>query len=181
MQILPLKLAGTYEITLQPRHDERGYFMRVFDEKIFHEHNLGRVWTQENQAFSKAKGIIRGLHFQRPPHAETKLVRVVCGRILDVFVDLRKHSPTYGQWDSVELSADNHKLVYLPKGFAHGYCTLTEESVVLYKVDESYAPHFEGGIRWDDATLGISWPAGEHHVSAKDSTLTLFREFVTPF
>src|SRR5205085_1506301 len=120
---------------------------------------------------SRRKGVIRGLHFQRPPHAETKLVRVAAGAILDVFVELRRSSKTYGQWDSVELSAEKQKIVYIPKGFAHGYCALTEETLVLYKVDEYYAPDFEGGVRWDDPSLAIEWPAGEHLLSPKDRSL----------
>ena len=127
---------------MSPRCDERGYFMRVFDENLFRQHGITTAWVQKNQSLSKAKGTIHGLHFQRPPHAEAKLVRVTAGRILDVFVDLGKASPTFGQRHALELSAENQKMIYIPKGFAHGYCTLTEETVVFYKVDEWYAPNY---------------------------------------
>jgi dTDP-4-dehydrorhamnose 3,5-epimerase len=181
VEITPLRLSGTYRIVPAPHDDERGYFMRVWDEQWARRHGLTTAWVQENQSLSRRKGIIRGLHFQRPPHAETKLVRVAAGAILDVFVDLRKSSQTYGQWDSLELSARNHRMVYIPRGFAHGFCTLTEEALVVYKVDAPYAPECEGGLRWDDGALRISWPAGDHLVSDKDKRLPSFEEFVSPF
>lgn len=181
MEIKPLRLPGTYEVLLEPKHDERGHFMRAYDEALFREHGLTTSWAQENQSLSTKKGIIRGLHFQRPPHAEVKLVRVVRGAIFDVFVDLRKASKTYGQWDSITLSDDNHKMVYIPKGFAHGYCTLAEGTIVLYKVDAPYAPEFEGGIRWDDKTLDIKWPINEPYLSARDRELPSFDKFASPF
>ena len=136
---------------------------------------------QENQSYNNCKGIVRGLHFQKPPFAETKLVRVLQGAVFDVFVDLRTDSETYGQWDAVELSAENHRMVYIPKGFAHGYCTLTDESLVLYKVDACYAPAAEGGVRWDDGSLNIPWPVREPLVSAKDRVLPSLRGLMSPF
>jgi dTDP-4-dehydrorhamnose 3,5-epimerase len=166
---------------MDPKEDGRGYFMRTYDEGIFRDHGLTTAWVQENQSRSTRKGLIRGLHFQRPPHAETKLVRVVVGAILDVFVDLRKESETYGQWDSLELSAENHRMAYIPKGFAHGFCTLTDVAVVLYKVDACYEPRAEGGLRWDDRTLSIAWPTAEPYLSAKDRALPAFDGFVSPF
>jgi dTDP-4-dehydrorhamnose 3,5-epimerase len=181
VKIQSLRLKGSYLIKLNPHRDDRGYFMRVFDEAVFRQQGLVTTWVQENESRSTHRGTIRGIHFQKPPHSETKLVRVVAGAILDVFVDLRKDSETLGQWDSIELSRDNHNLVYIPKGFAHGYCTLTEETVVLYKVDEFYSPEFEGGLRWNDETLNINWPVKEPYLSTKDRTLPLFREVVSPF
>ena len=181
MEITPLRLNGTYQIVLAPHCDERGYFMRVWDEQLSRRHGLTTAWVQENQSLSRRKGIIRGLHFQRPPHAETKMIRVAAGAILDVFVDLRKGSHTYGQWDSVELSAQNHRWVYVPRGFAHGFCTLTEEALVVYKVDAYYAPESEGGLRWDDDVLRITWPTRDPLVSDKDKRLPSFKEFVSPF
>lgn len=177
----PLRLEGTYEVLLAPRHDDRGYFMRVFDEAMFHNHGLKTLWVQENQSRSVRKNTVRGLHFQRPPHSETKLVRVVNGSILDVFVDLREDSETYGQWESIKLSEENQKMVYIPKGFAHGFCTLTADTVVLYKVDSNYAPDFEGGLRWNDMTLNIRWPTSEPYLSERDKALPIFNEFVSPF
>jgi dTDP-4-dehydrorhamnose 3,5-epimerase len=181
MEITPLRLSGTYQIVLAPHCDDRGYFMRVWDEQLSRQHGLTTAWVQENQSLSRRKGIIRGLHFQRPPHAETKLVRVAAGAILDVFVDLRKSSHTYGQWDSLELSAQNHRAVYIPRGFAHGFCTLTEEALAVYKVDACYAPDSEGGLRWDDEALQIAWPTRDPLVSDKDKRLPSFKEFVSPF
>jgi len=181
MEITPLRLNGTYQIVLAPHCDERGYFMRVWDEQLSRRHGLTTAWVQENQSLSRRKGIIRGLHFQRPPHAETKMIRVAVGAILDVFVDLRKGSHTYGQWDSVELSAQSHRWVYVPRGFAHGFCTLTEEALVVYKVDAYYAPESEGGLRWDDDVLRITWPTRDPLVSDKDKRLPSFKEFVSPF
>ncbi|WP_234708721.1 MULTISPECIES: dTDP-4-dehydrorhamnose 3,5-epimerase [Kamptonema] len=180
MEIKPLKLQGTYQITLAPRKDDRGYFMRAYDEAIFRDHGLTTAWLQENQSFSK-KGVIRGLHFQKPPHAETKLVRVVSGKILDVFVDLRKNSNTYGQWDSIELSEENHKIAYIPKGFAHGFCSLTETALVLYKVDEIYYPESEGNLRWNDETLAIKWTIDRPLTSSKDAQGESFNDFISPF
>lgn len=169
MNFRSLKLGGAYEITLAPRRDERGYFMRTYDDAIFSQAGLGRPWVQENEACSLRKATIRGLHFQRPPHSETKLVRVVEGEILDVLVDLRRSSPTFGRWDSVLVSAERCNAVYIPKGFAHGYCTMSARTVMLYKVDAVYAAEAEGGLRWDDEHLAIPWPATEPLVSAKDS------------
>jgi dTDP-4-dehydrorhamnose 3,5-epimerase len=145
--------------------------MRTYDESIFRSHNLQTLWVQENQSRSLGRDVIRGLHFQRPDHTETKLIRVIDGAIFDVFVDLRRNSETYGRWDSIELSADTQNAVYIPKGFAHGFCTLAENTIVLYKVDSYYAPKFEDGIRWDDKTLGIPWPTDNPHLSSKDQQL----------
>jgi dTDP-4-dehydrorhamnose 3,5-epimerase len=181
MQIKPLKLDGAYEIILTPRNDDRGYFLRTYDEAIFRQHGLTTSWVQENQSLSKRKGIIRGLHFQRPPHAETKLVRVVAGAVFDVFVDLRRNSDTYGQWDAIELTASKQNIVYIPKGFAHGFCTLTKNTLVLYEVDAFYMPEYEAGLRWDDKDLGIQWPVAKPYLSDKDASWGSFRNFISPF
>jgi dTDP-4-dehydrorhamnose 3,5-epimerase len=135
---------------LEPHVDGRGFFMRTYDKEIFQQHGIERVWVQENHSRSEIKGIIRGFHFQLPPHSETKLVRALKGAVLDVFVDLRKGSPTFGQWDSIELSEANKKMVFIPRGFAHAFCTLTDICEVTYKVDNSYAPDYEGEKRIQD-------------------------------
>lgn len=181
MLIRPLQISGAFEVQLQAKRDERGYFMRSYDSDSFVRHDLNDSWVQENEAFSIQKGIIRGLHFQKPPYAETKLVRVARGAVLDVFVDIRRSSPSYGKCEMIELSEANHRAVYIPKGCAHGYCTLTESSVVLYKVDQTYAPQFEGGLRWNDSELAIPWPEIKPIVSAKDSVLPVLRDIVSPF
>jgi dTDP-4-dehydrorhamnose 3,5-epimerase len=176
MHIQPLTLAGTFAIHLAPHVDARGHFMRTFDEAIFREHGLVTAWVQENQSLSVRKNLIRGLHFQRPPHSETKLVRAARGAVYDVFVDLRRGSPTYAQWDAIELREDRYNMVYIPKGFAHGFCTLTDEAVVLYKVDARYAPQFEDGLPWNDSALGVRWPAEHAFLSEKDSQWTSLRQ-----
>jgi len=181
MEIRPLKLEGTYAIQLKAHRDDRGYFVETYCERVFREHGLVTAWVQENQSLSARKGLIRGLHFQRPPHAQTKLVRVVAGAAWDVFVDLRRSSPTYGRWDALELSEENQVIAYIPRGFAHGFCTLTERAIVTYKVDDYYAPDCDTGLRWNDETLGIPWPAAEAILSPKDRAQPLFRDFVSPF
>src|SRR6056297_281991 len=179
MKFRSLKIPGTVEISLTPVGDNRGFFMRTFDLNDFNQHGLNKIWVQENHSRSTQRGIIRGLHFQFAPYSEAKLVRCIRGRILDVFVDLREDSPTFGQWDSLELSEENKSTVFIPRGFAHGFCTLAEESEVLYKVDNFYAPDHEGGILWNDPDLAIHWPTDEPILSEKDKrnmTLKQFRE-----
>lgn len=181
MEVRPLKLKGTFAIQPTPRHDDRGYFVQTYSEDVFRKHGLSTGWVQDNQSLSNRKGLIRGLHFQTPPHAQTKLVRVVAGAVWDVFVDLRKASPTFGQWDAIELSSENHTIAYIPKGFAHGFCTLTDVAVVLYKVDAAYAPASDAGLRWNDEVLDVAWPAAEAFLSPKDRAQPMFRDFASPF
>ncbi len=181
MEIKERKLKGTFEITLKPYFDSRGFFMRTFDETIFKEQGIERKWVQENHSRSEEKGIIRGLHFQLPPFTETKLVRCVKGFILDVFVDLRKNSDTFGQWDNIELSEENKKMIFIPRGFAHGFCTLTKESEILYKVDNFYNAKAEAGIIWNDSNLNIEWPVRNPILSEKDQKNLTFKEFVEQY
>jgi len=181
MEFHQLVLPGCFEIRLDPHGDERGYFMRTFDRNLFREHGLVTDWVQENQSLTIRKWTIRGLHFQRPPHTETKLVRSIYGVALDVFVDLRKGSPTFGRWDAVELSAEKFNLAYIPWGFAHGFCSLTEQTIIGYHVDACYAPDAEGGLRWNDPALNICWPPVAPLVSPKDNALPLLRDFDSPF
>lgn len=181
MKIEEKKLKGIFEIQLEPKEDKRGFFMRVYDNKIFDKYKIHREWVQENHLLSAEKGIIRGMHFQFPPHSETKLLRVTNGKIYDVFIDLRKGSPTFGQWDSIVLSADNKKMIYIPRGVAHGFCTLTENCETLYKMDNYYAPNSEGSIRWNDPDLGIDWPANNPILSEKDLKAKSFREFIEKY
>jgi len=168
VKITPRRLAGTCEIKLEARGDERGSFMRWYDREAFAAAGLPTDWAQGNESASR-RNVVRGLHFQRRPHAETKLVRAVTGAVFDVFVDLRAESPTYGEWDALELSAARKNAVLIPKGFAHGFCAISEEAVVSYLVDNAYAPAFEGGLAWDDPRLAIPWPlSGPAIISAKD-------------
>ncbi len=181
MIIEPRKLEGTFEITLNRIGDSRGYFMETFSQKKFAANGLENNWVQENQSLSSQIHTLRGLHFQYPPFAQAKLVSVVQGEIRDVFVDLRPDSSTFGEWDSIELSAENCKSIFVPRGFAHGFCTLTETVVVQYKVDNPYSPEHEQGIRWDDPDLRIEWGAQDPYLSNRDSNLPFFADLISSF
>ena len=166
-------------VILTPRifEDSRGYFFEAYNQAKFHENGIEYNFIQDNQSFSK-RGVIRGLHLQINPFAQAKLVRVLEGEILDVAVDLRKNSPTYGQHFSVVLSADNKKQLMVPHGFAHGFSVLSETASVLYKVDQLYHKESERGIRYDDATLAINWQVSPEEVivSEKDLILPSFKD-----
>ena len=181
IRIQERNIKGVFEIQLEPHKDKRGFFMRVYDSEEFKKHKINKNWVQENHSLSKDRGVLRGLHFQLPPHTETKLVRVVKGKILDVFVDLRKESKTFGDWDSIILSARNKKMIYIPKGFAHGFCTLTNNCEVVYKVDNNYNPDSERTLIWNDLTLEIDWPTENPIISEKDSNAKSFKEFITEY
>lgn len=172
MEILETDIEGVFLIRLAAREDERGYFMRTYDREIFLQRGLQTQWVQENQSLSVLQGTLRGLHFQRGEAAETKLVRVLSGSVLDVAVDIREGSPTFGRQVSAELSAENRTALYIPRGFAHGFCTLAPNSVVSYKVDNFYNPGLEGGLLWSDPALEIPWPLTGDPVciSGKDKT-----------
>jgi dTDP-4-dehydrorhamnose 3,5-epimerase len=154
--------------------DDRGYFFESYNEQTFHKEGVTNRFVQDNQSFS-TYGVIRGLHYQLEPHAQCKLVRVLRGKILDVAIDLRKSSPSYGKWFSVELSADHRRQLLVPRGFAHGFSVLSEIAEVSYKCDSFYHQESEGGIRFDDPDLNIDWqvPAGKTIVSKKDLDLPL--------
>ena len=177
MEFIEQQIKGVWEIKLAPRGDHRGFFMRTYDQVLFDQHGINRDWVQENHALSTRRGTLRGLHFQFPPHAETKLVRVIAGEILDVFVDLRKNSETFGNWGAIRLSDELKNMAYIPRGFAHGYCTLSEVAEVVYKVDNAYAPKSEGGIQWNDPDIGIQWPFEQPILSEKDSAQPSFQDF----
>jgi dTDP-4-dehydrorhamnose 3,5-epimerase len=181
MQIIERKIKGAFEIELEIHEDQRGFFMRTYDDALFQQHGLERQWVQENHSYSKQKGTIRGLHFQFPPHAETKLVRAVSGEIFMVFVDVRKNSSLFGHWDSVILSEQNKKMLYVPKGLALGMCTLTDHCTLLYKMSMYYTPQSQGTILWNDPALGIPWPASNPILSEKDAHAPSFKEFVKKF
>jgi dTDP-4-dehydrorhamnose 3,5-epimerase len=162
--------------------DARGFFSETYNAQAMAETGAGLVFVQDNHSSSAQKGTVRGLHFQAPPHAQAKLIRVPKGRILDVFVDIRRDSPTYGKHGSVELSAENWLQVLVPAGFAHGFCTLEPDTEVIYKTSDYYAPQSEGGILWNDPTLGIAWPSFAGTItSPKDRELPLLANFETPF
>jgi dTDP-4-dehydrorhamnose 3,5-epimerase len=166
-------LADAWLIELEKRGDDRGWFARTMDASEFAERGMDSVFVQQNASMSARAGTIRGLHFQRSPHAEAKLVRCLRGRIIDVIVDLRRGSPSYMRHESFELSAENARLLYVPKGFAHGFQTLTDDVEVSYLVSAAYAPEAEGGLRFDDPRLAIAWPMPVSVVSPKDASWPL--------
>jgi len=152
------ELKGAFIVEMELIRDNRGFFARAWCQKEFEAHGLISGFVQNNITFSPKKGTLRGLHYQIAPHEEPKLVRCTRGAIYDVIVDLRPESPTYKQWLGVELTAENHKMIYIPGGFAHGYQILTDDTEVFYQVGEFYAPEYERGFRWDDAAFAIEWP-----------------------
>ena len=175
MRFKSTPLAGTYLIQLEPRVDPRGTFARAFCAREFSAQGLTGSFVQANLSTNLKAGTVRGLHFQYAPHGETKLVQCVKGSIYDVVVDIREESPTYLQWAGVELSDSNGMMIYVPAGFAHGYQTLNDAANVLYLVSEFYAPGAEGGLRYNDAKLGIKWPLAVSAISEKDGRWPLLR------
>jgi dTDP-4-dehydrorhamnose 3,5-epimerase len=172
-------IKGVFEIQLEAKEDHRGFFMRTYHEELFEKYGIARPWIQEYQSLSLKKNTIRGLHFQMPPYAETKLIRVTQGGIFDVFIDLRQGSPTFGNWGSMILSAENKKMAYIPKGFAHGFCSLIDTTAVVCKMDEMYAPEAEYQIIWNDPKLAIPWPLkGEVIISQKDIQAKTLTDFI---
>lgn len=162
------KLEGCFLIGLEARADNRGFFARCFCEKEFSRVGLNTHWVQANNSMSSAKGTLRGLHFQRPPHAEVKLVRCFNGSIWDVVVDLRKGSKTFGEWFGSILSEKNRTMMYVPEGFAHGFISLGQNSEIFYLVSSSYTPSAEGTLIWNDPEVGIEWPTEPVVISEKD-------------
>jgi dTDP-4-dehydrorhamnose 3,5-epimerase len=178
MDVLATEIADVKLLRPVYHGDERGYFVEVFNGRRFAEADLPHDFVQDNQSRSGTRGTLRGLHFQTPPFAQTKLVRVLEGAVLDVAVDLRRGSPTRGQHVMVEISAANRLQMLVPKGFAHGFLTLVPDTVVLYKVDAYYAPDHDRGVRFDDPDLAIPWPAdpGGVVVSDRDRRQPAFRD-----
>jgi len=178
MKVVTTALEGLLILEPQVFGDARGFFTESWNEQRFNA-AIGQDvrFVQDNHSRSR-KGVLRGLHFQRAPHAQGKLVRCVAGSVFDVAVDLRAGSPTYGRWDGVELSADNHRQLWVPPGFAHGFLTLSDSADFLYKTTDTYAPQAEGAVRWDDPDIGIAWPdVGEApQLAAKDAAAAWLRD-----
>jgi dTDP-4-dehydrorhamnose 3,5-epimerase len=168
MTFTKLALDGAYLIELKKIEDQRGFFARSFCQREFEEHALNPHLVQCNISFNPMRATLRGMHYQRSPFAEVKLVRCTRGAIYDVLIDLRRGSPTYRQWQGVELTAANRRMIYVPEGFAHGYLSLTDESEVFYQVSEFYTPGSEAGIRWDDPAFAVRWPIEPRVISDKD-------------
>jgi len=169
-------------ITPKRHLDPRGWFSETFHQQRLDDLGIHCRFVQDNQSYSARAGTLRGLHFQLPPHAQAKLIMVLRGRILDVVVDLRRGSTTYGRHASVEISADDGQQVYIPVGFAHGFLTITDDVLVMYKVSDYYAPACDSGIRWDDSDIAVPWPtATDLIISEKDSRLPRLAQFDSPF
>lgn len=183
MEILDTFIEGVRVIRPKRWADERGFFSEVFRADILAAHQVAHDWKQDNHALSKARGTIRGLHFQTLPHVQAKLIRVVRGAVYDVAVDLRVGSPTYGQHVSIELSAANWTQLYVPPGFAHGFCTLEADTEVVYKVSGEYDARSERGLRWDDAALKIQWPVSAELIflNQRDREWPDFSNLESPF
>jgi dTDP-4-dehydrorhamnose 3,5-epimerase len=169
MKLTPTPLEGAYLIDLEKRGDERGFFARYFCKKEFSEASLNSDWVQINNSYSSEKGTLRGLHFQRQPASEVKLVRCIQGSIWDVIVDIRPTSPTYKGWFGTELSQDNRTMMYVPQGFAHGFISLTDDSEIIYLVSNFYDSSHERNLKWNDLDVAIEWPILPTVISERDS------------
>ena len=175
--ITPLALAEVLLITPKRHGDARGWFAETWSREVMSEVGVRAEFVQDNQAFNARAGTVRGLHFQKAPHPQAKLVRVLRGAIYDIALDVRPGSATYGQWAGAELTAERGEQLFVPRGFAHGYVTLTDDCELFYKVDGPYAPQTEGGVIWNDPDLAIPWPiAGEPILSAKDQVLPRLKD-----
>ncbi len=183
MDVKSTKLPGV--LLLRPRYfaDARGYFVETYNKRAAATAGVAADFVQDNQALSLRAGTVRALHFQVPPRPQAKLVRVLRGSIYDVAVDLRVGSPNYGAWVAERVTAEGGEQLFVPRGFAHGYCTLDPDTEVAYKVDDYYAPECEQGLIWNDPTLAIGWPvaAADAMLSNKDRALGFFADFVSPF
>jgi len=182
MKFIETKISDVIIIEPTVFSDVRGYFLESYNQKKFEE-VVGKIsFVQDNESKS-AKGVLRGLHYQNPPYNQAKLVRCIEGRVMDVAVDIRKGSPTYGKHISVQLSGENKRQLFVPKGFAHGFAVLSDTATFAYKVDNTYAPEFDAGIRWNDKQLNIQWGLEDSmiKVSAKDAELPFLSEFESPF
>lgn len=180
MEVIKTKIPDLYIVKPRVFEDHRGYFFESYNKENFLRNGIDHNFVQDNESKS-TKGVLRGLHFQKPPFAQGKLVRVMKGSVLDVAVDIRKNSPTYGQWASVELTQDNKWMYWVPPGFAHGFVTLEDNTVFFYKCTNVYNKNSEGSILWCDPDLNIDWKVENPILSDKDKSGPLFKDFVSPF
>jgi len=180
MQIITTKIPDLLIVKPAVFEDNRGYFFESYNKEKFLSQGIDQNFVQDNESKSM-KGVLRGLHFQAPPFAQGKLVRVMKGSVLDVAVDIRKNSPTYGQWASIELTESNKMMYWVPPGFAHGFVTLQDDTVFFYKCTNVYNKASEGSIRWDDPDLNINWNTENPILSEKDQHSPFFKDFVSPF
>jgi dTDP-4-dehydrorhamnose 3,5-epimerase len=176
MNVLKTKLDGILVLEPKVLCDQRGFFMESFNKEIYKDLGIENFDIQDNHSLSIEAGILRGLHYQIHPKAQSKLIRVLTGAIYDVVVDIRQHSLTFGRWEGIILSEYNKRQILVPKGFAHGFCTLVPNTQVFYKVDEYYSPAHEKGIAWNDPQLGITWPTSNPILSDKDGSFPFLRD-----
>ncbi|PTX00110.1 dTDP-4-dehydrorhamnose 3,5-epimerase [Pararhodobacter aggregans] len=182
MQTFTTRLEGVIQVVPRRFGDHRGFFAQTYTRRDYAAAGIDGDFVQDNHSLSAQVGTVRGLHFQAPPHAQGKLVRCGRGAIFDVAVDIRRGSPTFGDWVGFELSAENGAQLYVPPGFAHGFMTLLPDSEIVYKCTDYYAPETEGAVRWDDPAIGIDWPLqGEAVLSAKDAVAPLLADLDSPF
>ncbi len=183
LNVRALGIPGVLLVIPHRLADARGYFTETWNSRAFAEAGIEAAFVQDNQSMSVLPGTIRGLHFQTPPHAQAKLVRVVAGAVFDVAVDLRRHSPSYGRYCAATLTAEGGEQLFVPRGFAHGFCTLEPGTIVAYKVDGWYSPGCDRGFAWNDPDLAIDWPVEPANVttSAKDARLGRFKALESPF
>ncbi|MFH1708616.1 MAG: dTDP-4-dehydrorhamnose 3,5-epimerase [Planctomycetota bacterium] len=174
MKFTPLDLPGAFLVEIEPREDERGFFARTFCREEFAAQGVELTIAQSSLSFNRARGTLRGLHYQAPPHAEAKVVACTAGAAFDVLVDLRRDSPAHRRWVTVELSAANHRMVYIPPGLAHGFMTLAADTTLQYHISVPYHQESARGVRWDDPAFGIVWPETPAVISARDADLPLF-------
>jgi dTDP-4-dehydrorhamnose 3,5-epimerase len=168
MQFTPSKISGAWIIDVTKIHDPRGFFAMTWLPQELSARGMNAALAQCNLAFNLKRGTLRGMHFQKPPHAQAKTIRVSRGALIDVIVDLRRESATYRQWDAVELAADNHRMFYMPEGVAHGYLTLADDTEAYYHASSPWVPSAESGVRWDDPAFSIEWPFTPTIVSERD-------------
>lgn len=176
MEFIKTKFNDAWLIKPVVLGDARGFFLESYSLREFLKYGISTDFVQDNHSMSAEQGVLRGLHFQHPPMAQSKLVRTTCGSVFDVIVDLRKNSSTFGQWQSFELTESNFLMLFIPKGFAHGFCTMSPKTEFLYKVDNYYSPQHDSGFRWDDPTIGIQWPISNPVLSEKDKKLPYLKE-----
>jgi dTDP-4-dehydrorhamnose 3,5-epimerase len=178
MQVIPTDLPEVKIIEPRVAGDARGYFLETFQQARYEEAGIGGPFVQDNVSFS-SRGVLRGLHFQHP-HAQGKLVHVLQGEVFDVAVDIRRGSPTFGRWVGVSLSSENHRQLWVPPGFAHGFCVTSATALLAYKCTDYYHPEAEGSIRWDDPAIGIAWPLERPTLSERDAAAPLLSEWLAP-
>lgn len=176
MEIQETELRGVFLLTPKVFGDARGWFMESWSKRVFEEAGIHVDFVQDNQSFSAQKGTLRGLHYQLNPMCQAKLVRCTRGELFDVAVDIRRGSPQYGRWTGARLSAENKRQLFIPRGFAHGFITLTDDVEIQYKADNYYAPECDGGIRWDDPEIGVEWPIKPVILSEKDGAAPMLSE-----